>query len=329
MNATPPPAIPGLVLRPFRDADDYTRLAELSSAAHRHDGMPWLPTAANLKVEMEGSDGVDPVRDVVLAEVNGALVAAAGVERVMRDGTVTFDVWGNVLPAHRRRGLGTSLLTWNLRRATERAAEEDPATPIAAQAHAEDDEIGHRRLLANAGFESVRHFFLMRREALGDIPAAPLPDGIEIRLVTPVQHRAIFDAEHEAFRDHWGSRELGEDAFRTLFARSELDTDLWVVAWDGDQVAGVVQNWVWPEENEQLGVKRGWLEHVSVRRPWRRQGLGRALMAAALTRLREARLEEAMLGVDSENPTGAMSLYEGLGFVIDRRSAAYRRPLER
>ena len=328
MNATTPTtAIPGLVMRPFRDADDYTRLAELISATHRHDGIPWLPTAENLQVEMEGSAGVNPARDVILAEVDGALVAAAGVERVMRDGMATFDVWGNVLPANRRRGLGASLLAWNLRRATERGAEEDLATPIAAQAHAEDDEIGHRHILTEAGFESVRHFFLMRREALDDIPDAPLHDGIEIRPVTPSQHRAIFDAENEAFRDHWGSRELGEDALRTQFARSELDTDLWVVAWDGDQVAGVVQNWIWQEENEQLGVRRGWLERISVRRPWRRRGLGRALTAAALIRLREAGLDEAMLGVDSENANGALGLYESLGFAIHRRAVAFRRSI--
>ena len=67
---------------------------------------------------------------------------------------------------------------------------------------------------------------------------------------------------------------MTESDFTTTFARPELDTDLWVVAWDGDQIAGVVQNWIWPEENERLGVKRGWLEHISVRRPWRRRGLG-------------------------------------------------------
>ena len=94
-------------------------------------------------------------------------------------------------------------------------------------------------------------------------------------------------------------------------------------------MAGVVQNWIWQEENEQLSVRRGWLERISVRRPWRRRGLGRALTAAALIRLREAGLDEAMLGVDSENPTGALALYEELGFAVDRRSAAYRRPLER
>ena len=117
--------------------------------------------------------------------------------------------------------------------------------------------------------------------------------------------------------------------FRTTYGRAELDTDLWVVAWDGDQVAGVVQNWVWPEENERLGVSRGWLEHISVRRPWRRRGLARAMTAASLVKLRERGLAEAMLGVDSENPNGALGLYEGLGFGVYSRATAYERPLDR
>ena len=71
-------------------------------------------------------------------------------------------------------------------------------------------------------------------------------------------------------------------------------------------------------------MQRGWLEHISVRRQWRRRGLGRAITAAAMVRLREAGIDEAMLGVDSENPTGALGLYEGLGFEVDTRSAAYR-----
>jgi len=169
----------------------------------------------------------------------------------------------------------------------------------------------------------------MRRANLDEVPAAPLPEGIEIRPVTEAHRRAILEAENEAFRDHWGHREMTESDFKRTFDRAELDTSLWVVAWDGDQVAGVVQNWIWPEENEALGVSRGWLEHISVRRPWRRRGLARALTAASLVTFRDRGLDEGMLGVDSENPNGALGLYEGLGFSLHSRAAAYRRSLER
>lgn len=323
------PPIAGVRARPFRDAADYGRLAELLGAAHTFDDIPWLPTAQNLQVEWEEADGIIPARDLVLVEVDGRVVASSGVERTVRDGIATYDVFGWVHPEFRRRGLGTSLLARNLRHASARAASEPPEMQTDAHGFADEQETGNLALLAGAGFEPARHFFLMQRATLDDVPGAPLPDGLELRPVTPDQHRTIFDAQSEAFLDHWGSHAWGDDMFRATFAKSELDTSLWVVAWDGDQVAGVVENWVWAEENAKLGVKRGWLEKISVRRPWRRRGLARAITAASLVRLREAGLNDAMLGVDSENANGALGLYESVGFSIHRRSAVYRRPLKR
>ncbi len=291
--------------------------------------MPWLPTAQQVQLAFDAEDGADPVHDVVLVEVGGHVVAATGVERAIRDDIPTYEMWGSVDPAFRRRGLGTWLMGWALDRARHRASREDPLVAVNLGAFSEDTETGHRALLAGAGLEPVRHFFLMRRALSEAIPEAVLPDGLELRPVTQDQWRAIFDAENEAFRDHWGHREGTEEAFQTTYAHDELDTSLWVVAWGGDQIAGVVQNWIWPEENRALGVQRGWLEHISVRRPWRRRGLARAITAESLRRFRDRGLDEAMLGVDSENPNGALGLYEGLGFSLRSRAAAYQRPLDR
>lgn len=322
------PGLPGVRFRPFGDASDYERLAGLMAACNRHDGIPWLPTVSNLRSEMEHRSSLDPSRDVLLAELDGRTVAMTGVERVVRDGVPVYEMMGAVLPECRRRGLGSALLDWTLARIRQRAPLEDPGAAVAVGGDAEEQEVGHRALLGRAGFEPVRHFFLMRRPTLDDVPDAPLPDGLELRPVTDDQRRPILQAEFEAFEDHWGSRERSEESFAATLARAELDTNLWVVTWDGDQIAGVVENWIWSEENEQLGVKRGWLERISVRRPWRRRGLARSLTALSLVRLREAGMEEAMLGVDSENANGALGLYEGLGFEVHSRSAAYRRPLE-
>lgn len=323
------PPIAGLEARFFRDVADFERLATLMCAANEHDGIPFLPTAHNLQIDMDDADGLDPRKDVVIVSVDGTAIAASEVKRVVRDEVPTYEFSGAVDPAFRRRGLGTWLMGWSLEHARARALHEDPEVRVAIGSFAEESETGHRALLAAAGLQSVRHFFLMRRTGLEEIPDAPLPDGIEIRPVRPDQHRVIFDAETEAFRDHWGNREVGEHEFRATFAQKELDTDLWVVAWAGHEVAGVVQNWVWPEENARLGTKRGWLEHISVRRSWRRRGLARAITAASLVKLRAAGLDEGMLGVDSENANGALGLYEGLGFTVHSRAAAYRRDLDR
>ena len=166
----------------------------------------------------------------------------------------------------------------------------------------------------------------MRRPSLDDIPEAPLPAGLELRPVALDQHRAIFMADIEAFRDHWEPRDFTESAFKAHFDKQELDTDLWVVAWDGGEVAGSVQSWIWPHENALLGVRRGWLESISVRRQWRRRGLARSMTAEALRRLRFAGMDDAMLGVDADNPTGALGLYQGLGFEVETPMEIYGWP---
>jgi ribosomal protein S18 acetylase RimI-like enzyme len=90
----------------------------------------------------------------------------------------------------------------------------------------------------------------------------------------------------------------------------------------------MVRSYIHPEQNERLGVKRGWVEHISVGRPWRRRGLARALIAASFPLLRARGMTEGALGVDSENETGALRVYERCGFVVVSQSSDYSRTLE-
>ena len=99
------PAIPGLRVRPFRDRTDYAHLADLEGAANLADGIPYLPTAGTLEVEMENSDGATSIDDIVLVEVDGRPVAAAGVKRAVRE-TRQYEVWGTVDPAFGAAGSG-------------------------------------------------------------------------------------------------------------------------------------------------------------------------------------------------------------------------------
>lgn len=321
------PSIDGLQFRrPRSDDAEYAEMAALIERCSLADGVPWLPTAAHLREEMEGSGGVVPADDAVLAYIGDELVAESGVERVIRDETPTFEFWGHVHPEWRRRGIGTALARENLRRAQERVALEPAGQATVLAGYAEETEAGHHAILRALDFQPARWFFLMRRPLGDPIPDAPLPDGLELRPMTPDLHRVVFDAEAEAFRDHWASREPTDEDFAMLYGREEFDPSLWVVAWDGDEVAGVSQGWIWGNENRTLGVDRGWLEHISVRRPWRRRGVGRALTAEGLRRFAAAGMTEAMLGVDADSPTGALDLYEGLGFSVHTRSMAYRRP---
>jgi mycothiol synthase len=234
-----------------------------------------------------------------------------------------------VRPGWRRRGLGTALLRENLRRADERARRHGDPRPGGrpeVRSLIATTEPDAAAILSAVGLVPIRWSFLMRRPTLDDIPDAAVPEGLEFRPVEPDQHRAILLADDEAFRDHWEPRDFTESSMKALLDKDELDTSLWVVAWDGDEVAGSAQGWIWPAENEQLGVQRGWLESISVRRPWRRRGLARAMTVEALRRLKAVGTEDAMLGVDADNPTGALGLYESLGFEVDSRMETFGWP---
>jgi ribosomal protein S18 acetylase RimI-like enzyme len=99
------------------------------------------------------------------------------------------------------------------------------------------------------------------------------------------------------------------------------------VAWDGDQVAGVSMNWIEDEENARVGVDAGWLGNVSVRRPWRRRGVGRALLLHAFRELHARGAERVGLGVDAQNPSGATRLYESVGMAVEADHATFAKPL--
>ena len=328
LDGLPIVAVEGLQFRRFRDPGDYEHMARVATEANLHDGEDWIPDAANLQVEFENAADLDPAQDILLAEVRGELVGWGSVLRQVRDGLAVYQTTGSIHPAWRRRGIGRAILRRNEARIRELAEGFPDPEGRAYGSWCGEREGGADELLASEGYTPVRFGFAMRRPNLDDIPEAPLPDGLEIRDVRPEHHRTIWQADNEAFRDHWGHREQTEEDFNALFARPDLDTALWSVAWDGGEVAGSVLTFVWKSENEVLGVQRGWLEHISVRRPWRRRGVARAVIADALRRLEAAGMNEAMLGVDSENPTGALQLYRSLGFEVKDRGATYRKPWE-
>jgi ribosomal protein S18 acetylase RimI-like enzyme len=103
---------------------------------------------------------------------------------------------------------------------------------------------------------------------------------------------------------------------------------LWKVGWDGDQVAGSVLNFLNEDENEEYQRKRGYTEGISVRRPWRKRGLATALITRSLMMFQEMGMTEAALAVDAQNLSGALRLYESVGFRQVKQSATYRKAVD-
>ena len=190
-----------------------------------------------------------------------------------------------------------------------------------------DDEAGAAALYAAAGYAPALHGADMVRPDLEDIPEAPLPEGLVVRPPRRDEVRKVWDAEVEAFQDHLGAAPPGEEGFREMLDSPHHDPSLWRVAWDGDEVAGQVRSFINAPENEATGRQRGYTENISVRPPYRRRGLARALLVQSLHAVKERGMEEAALGVLTENVHGAFRLYESVGFRVVRSWTTLRKPL--
>ncbi|TMB57728.1 MAG: GNAT family N-acetyltransferase [Chloroflexi bacterium] len=320
--------IAGLTFRRLHLPDDAGRLAELYNAAAIADNSGESGNAADWEHWLAHPSGMDPMTDALVVELAGEIVAYAQA-RVDRDndGGRNYLTGGEVAVEHRGHGIGRALLHHNERHLRVLAATHPAGLEKRLESWSYDSQVRCNRLLESEGYETVRYFFEMLRETLDEIPDLPLPSGLEIRPLRPDQYRQVFDADVEAFRDHWGGMDETDDAFNRHFSGPNFRAELVRVAWDGDEVAGVVNNQVMTGYNEKTGARRAILNGVSVRRPWRRRGLARALVADSLRGLRDAGFTSAALGVDADNPTGALGVYEATGFVVERSGRTYRKPL--
>jgi GNAT superfamily N-acetyltransferase len=179
------------------------------------------------------------------------------------------------------------------------------------------------------GYEPIRYSFHMVRPHLENIPHAALPDGLDARPVVEEEVRAIWDANLEAFRDHWGYQDPPANGFDLWRSTPTWDRTLSRVAWTADgKVAGMVLIFV-PRGEEFPGRKRmAETEQICVTPPWRRKGVATALIARCLQLLKEAGFEEASLGVDTQNLSGALRIYERMGYRVKRKYTLFQKAME-
>jgi ribosomal protein S18 acetylase RimI-like enzyme len=159
------------------------------------------------------------------------------------------------------------------------------------------------------------------------IPAEATPLPVRIEGYEPALAERVRAAHNEAFADHWSSEPLTPELWtRDFVGDPYFRGDLSFVAFDGGEVAGYTVNYVAEADWEAAGIREGWVGQLGVRRPWRKRGLATALLVRSMRAFRDAGLDAASLGVDAENPTGALGVYERIGFRPFRRSVRMQRP---
>ena len=326
------PDIPGLVFRGFRGESDYQVILDLINASKVEDKIDRTDTLEDVIRNYEHLNNSDPYQDMLFVDVDGQAAAYGRAEwNIDREGNwVGFQIcFSN--PEFRHKGIGMVMLRYfeeHLHEIADKHLAEGKIKDDTLRYHegfTADTEIGKEALFKNAGYSPVRFSYSMVRPLADPVEITPLPTGLEIRKVQPAQYRQLWEADQEAFRDHWGYIEGTEQDYQRWLKDPLNDPNLWRVAWEGDQVVGMVLNFLNEKENEEYDRLRGWTENISVRKPWRRRGVARALLTRSLQMFKDMGMDHAALGVDTQNPNGALNLYESVGFRVEKSYTVYRK----
>lgn len=238
-------------------------------------------------------------------------------------------VWARVHPEFEGQGIGSAMLGWAEERLQQTVARVPADLRVSYTCGALDWHEPSKRLLENNGMTLSRYFWRMVID-LDERPPQPIwPEGLRLSTYAAEDDLlAIYRADQEAFRDHWGYvAQPEEEGFaewrKWAVAREKFDPALWFLAMDGEEIAGICLCRRDFTEDPHMG----WVGTLGVRERWRQRGLGLALLQQAFRVFYDEGKLRAGLGVDADSLTGATRLYEKAGMYVARRYDNYEKVL--
>ncbi len=226
-----------------------------------------------------------------------------------------------VVPDYSDERVGDYLLALAKRWTRERVEQAEPGVRVSLSCWMPSNDQRALERCKRADFREVRRNWRMEID-LREEPDAPVwPDGVELRPFVPGRDDyAVYKAVDTAFTDHWGHISHPFEMWKHwTVERESFDPSLWFIAWGGNEVAGTA---LCLFEGEV-----GWVDDLAVQRPWRRKGLGMALLKHAFGAFYRQGKRRAALNVDSQNLTGAVRLYERAGMHRARETITYEKEL--
>jgi len=306
-------------------AADVDELLAFHADVAAADHPEWIETRDEVMEAFEASH-IDPSRDTMLGiDASGRVLASGSVVvPTGRETLIRAIALGAVRPDVRGRGIGRALLDWQLERARERLAEFDDPLPGWIVAYAEERAPDAGALLERAGLPQRRHFFTLGRDL--SLPIEPIEtraDDVDLVPWATEWTESTRLARNEAFADHWGSQSTGPETWNRIVGAEHFAPSLSFVAVErgatgarGDRVVGFVLALCNPGDWPGQGFSSSYVQLVGVVREQRGRRIAQALLARHLEACRAAGLDQSILDVDAESPTGALGLYTALGYVV-------------
>ncbi len=264
----------------------------------------------------------------VVLNPEGRIVGWAEID----DGDVVvmhMDVF--VHPDYENEGVGEYLYAWSLARSREQVANAPEGTRVAMRAYsrAADKDVWYSKLLGDQGMQLIRHFWHMDMNLDAPPPTPQLPEGITLKAYEAgADKHPIFKVRRETFQDQFGNVDRPYDKHYAEWAHyweSEgvLVPNLWLMAMDGDTIAGILLGK--PEHNGD--EDRGWVSTVGVLRDYRRRGIAEAMLYAVFGEMYQMGKKRVGLGVDASSITGAATLYKRVGMHVDKQFDLHEKEL--
>jgi mycothiol synthase len=193
----------------------------------------------------------------------------------------------------------------------------------ALRAFVQGDDFLLREVLEAEGWNPIRYSFQMRIDLEDDLPEPEWPAGISPRNAEPGDEERVYEAHMDAFADHWDFHHISFEEWRSYNLEHNFDPSLWWLVEDGGELAAISLN-SWHFSGDP---RFGWIGVLGVRPRWRRRGLATALLRHTFRDFRKRGANRVGLGVDGENTTGAVRLYERAGMKVVRRNDIYEKVL--
>lgn len=233
--------------------------------------------------------------------------------------TSPSNCYGVTHPRYFGRGIG-SLLVDGLEERQRTIVAEHPNGPPILRSFVDLSDPAAIALIEARGYLETRRHYTMEADVSAVSRPSP-PDGFSIRACTlealPVFHEVL----EETFTDHFGHVPTPyEEWIRATYERGDTELDLWLIGSTAGTPAGIMLGRI------KDGV--GWIDALGVRAPYRKSGLGSALLRTALWMFRARGASKAALGVDASNATGAVALYERAGMHPVRVYLTYEKSFD-
>lgn len=298
---------------------DVNAVADLIYTVCEADGdVTVATTAEELEHEWKNSEGFNPETDsFVVTTEDGRVVGYVEVFNAKDHADLNID--GYFHPQF--KSVGRMLMKRAVDHASLHVALAAPDVRVFVRSTIDGKDENGKRVHTDLGFSIVRYNWRMEID-LNSAPApVTFPTGIELRPFDRDAHaRLVWEAQNDSFSEHWGMVPKPFEAWAgRRFDLSDFDPTLWLVAWDGDKIAGFSQN------RYRAGI--GWIGTLGVLKPWRKCGLGLALLKHSFGEFYKRGTTTIGLGVDASNTTGATRLYERAGMYIASEFVTFEKEL--